>query len=36
MGKNRLDVNKLKYLTVAMDCLPDKLNPSLYLSCQAA
>ena len=34
--KNGWDINKLKYLTLAMDCMPDELNPYNFLHCQAA
>ena len=36
MGKNGWPIDKLKYLTLAMDCMPDELNPYLFLHCQAA
>ena len=36
MGKNNWDINELKYLTSAMDCLPNELNPNLLVSCKAA
>ena len=26
----------MKYLTSAMDCLPNELNPNLFVSCKAA
>ena len=34
--KNGWDINKLKYLTLAMDCMPDELNPYNFLHCQVA
>ena len=34
--KYEWDINKLKYLTLAMDCLTDELNPYLFLHCQGA
>ena len=34
--KYEWDINKLKYLTLAMDCLTDELNPYLFLHCQDA
>ena len=36
MGKNGWSIEKLKYLTLALDCMPDELNPYLFLHCQAA
>ena len=36
MGKNGWSIDKLKYLTLAMDCMPDELNPYLFLDCQVA
>ena len=30
---NNWDINELKYLTSAMDTLPDKLNSILFLNC---
>ena len=33
---NNWDINELKYLTSAMDTLPDDLNTILFLNCQAA
>ena len=35
-GKNGWSIEKLKYLTLALDCMPDELNPYLFLHCQAA
>ena len=35
MEKNGWSIDKLKYLTLALDCMPDKLNPYLFLNCQA-
>ena len=34
--KSNWDINELKYLTSAMDCLPNELNPNLLVSCKAA
>ena len=34
--KNGWSIDKLKYLTLALDCMPDELNPYLFLHCQAA
>ena len=36
VGKNGWSIEKLKYLTLALDCMPDELNPYLFLHCQAA
>ena len=33
--KNGWDINKLKYLTLALDCMSDELNPYNFLHCQA-
>ena len=34
--KNGWDIKKLKYLTLALDRMPDELNPYNFLNCQAA
>ena len=34
--KNGWSIDKLKYLTLALDCMPNELNPYLFLHCQAA
>ena len=38
--KNSWSIDKLKYsllkYTLALDCMPDELNPYLFLHCQAA
>ena len=34
--KNGWDINKLKYLTLALDCMPNELNPYNSLHYQAA
>ena len=31
VGKNGWSIEKLKYLTLALDCMPDELNPYLFL-----
>ena len=33
---NGWDINELKYLTIALDCLPDELNPNNFLHVQYA
>ena len=35
-GKNGWSIDRLKYLTLALDCMPDELNLYLFLHCQAA
>ena len=34
--KNGWSIDKSKYLTLALDCMPDELNPYLFLHCQGA
>ena len=34
--RNGWDINKLKYLTLNLDCMPDELNLYKFLHCQAA
>ena len=34
--KDGWDINKLKYLTSAMDCMIEELNPYHFLNCQTA
>ena len=36
MGKNGWSIDKLKYLALALESIPDELNPYLFLHCQAA
>ena len=36
MKKNGWPIDKLKYLTLTMDCMSDELNPYLFSHCQAA
>ena len=33
---NGEDINELMYLTIALDCLPDELNPNNFLHNQYA
>lgn len=33
---NGWDINELKYLTLALDCMPDELNPFNFLHYQYA
>ena len=37
MAKKKVwDIDELKYLTAAMDCMADELNPNLFLNSKGA